>query len=134
MYKKIVVALSLEHGIADKALNMAASLGDKGAEVIAVHVKEPLQESVRSFMSKDDIGKARKQAESSLKKRVANHPGVATVLLEGQPGRSVTDYAGEIDADCIVVGSHKPDLLDFLLGSTAARIVRHARCSVHVLR
>ncbi|WP_170501927.1 universal stress protein, partial [Ruegeria atlantica] len=36
--------------------------------------------------------------------------------------------------DCIVLASHKPGMKDFFLGSTAALVVRHARCSVHVLR
>ncbi len=36
--------------------------------------------------------------------------------------------------DCIVIGSHKPGLSDYLLGSTAARVVRHAPCAVHVYR
>lgn len=134
MYRKIIVGLSLEHGIAERALNAAASLGDEGAEIVAAHVKEPLQESVKVYIAKDDFDKARKQAESDLKARIAGHSGVASVVLEGQPGRSLTDYAAEIGADCIVVASHKPGLRDFLLGSTAARIVRHAPCSVHVLR
>jgi len=36
--------------------------------------------------------------------------------------------------DLIIVGSHKPGLQDYLLGSTAARVVRHAMCSVLVGR
>ncbi|MET0093936.1 MAG: universal stress protein [Sedimenticola sp.] len=31
-------------------------------------------------------------------------------------------------------GAHRPGLSDFFLGSTAARIMRYANCSVHVLR
>ena len=56
------------------------------------------------------------------------------VLLNGHSGRTITDHARKIGADCIIVGSHKPGLSDFLLGSTAARVVRHAPCAVHVLR
>jgi len=43
-------------------------------------------------------------------------------------------FAREIDADLIIVGAHRPDLKDYLLGSNAAQIVRHAQCSVHVIR
>ncbi|MDH3475684.1 MAG: universal stress protein [Rhodospirillales bacterium] len=37
-------------------------------------------------------------------------------------------------ADLIITGSHKPNVSDYLLGSNAARVVRHASCSVFVVR
>ena len=126
MYKKIMVALSLEHGIAERALQAAHILADKDAEVIAVHVHEPLQGSVKFHVSDEDIERS--------KKRTTNHPEVKSVILEGHAGRTLSDYAARIGADCIIVASHKPGLRDYLLGSTAARTVRHAPCSVHVLR
>src|SRR5215471_18700854 len=42
--------------------------------------------------------------------------------------------AEEAEADLIVVGSHQPAMKDYLLGTNAARLVRHARCSVLVAR
>jgi nucleotide-binding universal stress UspA family protein len=42
--------------------------------------------------------------------------------------------AKEAEADLIVVGSHRPAMKDYLLGPNAARIVRHACCSVLVAR
>ena len=42
--------------------------------------------------------------------------------------------AAEWDADLIVVGSHRPVMSDYLLGSNAKTIVRHAQCSVLVVR
>ena len=42
--------------------------------------------------------------------------------------------ASEWDADLIVVGSHRPVMSDYLLGSNAKTIVRHAQCSVLVVR
>lgn len=134
MYDKIIVALSLEHGIAEKALKAASILANPGAEVFAVHVSEPLQGSVRFYVSDSDLEDARRRTEASLAERVANHPGVTPVVLEGHAGQTLADHAERIGADCIVVASHKPGLRDYLLGSTAARIVRHAHCSVHVLR
>ena len=40
MYKKIIVSLSLDHGIADKAIDAARKMLDDGGEIIAVHVYE----------------------------------------------------------------------------------------------
>src|SRR5580658_423974 len=42
--------------------------------------------------------------------------------------------AAEWSADLIVVGSHRPVMSDYLLGSNAKTIVRHAQCSVLVVR
>jgi universal stress protein F len=52
----------------------------------------------------------------------------------GAPAQVVVDLAEELHADLIVLGSHGYQLVDRLLGTTAARIVNHARCSVLVVR
>ena len=46
----------------------------------------------------------------------------------------ILGVAEEAEADLVVVGSHRPAMKDYLLGTNAARIVRHARCSVLVAR
>ncbi len=43
-------------------------------------------------------------------------------------------FATDVEADLIVVGAHKPELTDFLLGPNAGQIVHHATCSVLVAR
>lgn len=134
MYSKILVPLSLEHGIASKALAAARSLNSDNGEIIALHVYEPLSDSVRAYVSKEAVSNAQNEAKRQLAKRVGSATDIQSVLLEGHSGRAITDYAVEIGADCIVVGSHKPGLSDHFLGSTASRIVRHAPCAVHVLR
>lgn len=60
-------------------------------------------------------------------------PGEIFVRL-GRPAQVVCDIADAIPADLIVVGSHGFDVLDRVLGTTAARIVNHATCSVLVVR
>ena len=37
-------------------------------------------------------------------------------------------------ADLIVIGSHRPAMMTYLLGSNAKTVVRHAKCSVLVVR
>ena len=134
MYNKIIVSLSLEHGIGERAIKAARALIDDGGTIIAVHVYEPMQGTASAYVSEQDVARAFKATEQTLAERVSNYPDVKAVLLKGHSGRAITDYAVESKADCIVVGSHKPGLRDYFLGSTAARIVRHAPCSVHVLR
>jgi nucleotide-binding universal stress UspA family protein len=43
-------------------------------------------------------------------------------------------YASENGYDCIVIASHVPGFENIFLGSTADRVVRHAKCAVHVIR
>jgi nucleotide-binding universal stress UspA family protein len=134
MYQKIIVSLSLDHGIAQKAIQLARALKNDGGEIIAIHVYEPLQGSVNTFVTDEVVANALESAKGALAARVADEPDLESVLIKGHSGRAITDYAAEVGADCIIVGSHKPGLSDYLLGSTAGRVVRHAPCSVHVLR
>jgi len=134
MYDKILVSLSLSHGYAEKALKLARALKSEGGKIIAVHVFEPIHSSVRLYVPDEEIEKVRQGAKEKLAKRVGEAKDVEIVMLTGHAGLSITEYAEKEGANCIIVGSHKPGLQDYLLGSTAARIIRHAQCSVHVLR
>jgi universal stress protein F len=55
-------------------------------------------------------------------------------VREGNPAAEILDFADDAEIDLIVMQSHDPGLADYLLGSTAARVVRHAHCSVLVFR
>ncbi|NNF80974.1 MAG: universal stress protein [Rhizobiales bacterium] len=134
MYKKIIVGLSLDHGISQTALEAARQLIDDNGEIVAVHVYEPPHSSVSTYLSEEDVNSGYQVAKKNLAERIGHAKDVQQVMLRGHSGRAITDHAKEIKADCIVVGSHKPGLQDYFLGSTASRVVRHAPCSVHVLR
>jgi nucleotide-binding universal stress UspA family protein len=58
------------------------------------------------------------------------HPHV----LHGTVYDEILRAADAVGADLIVLGAHRPELRDYLLGSNAARVVRHARQSVYVVR
>ena len=126
--------MALDHGISQKAIQTARALLAKGGQIIAVHVYEPLQGSVSACVSDEAAAIGLQNTKELLASRVDDTDDLQAVLLKGHSGRTITEYADEINADCIIVGSHKPGLLDYFLGSTAARVVRHAPCSVHVLR
>lgn len=52
----------------------------------------------------------------------------------GVPWQAICDTATRVEADLIVIGSHGYGGLDRLLGTTAAKVVNHAPCSVLVAR
>ncbi len=60
---------------------------------------------------------------------------VATELVEGDPKSQILDAAKEWHADMIVMGSHGwSGLSRFLMGSVSEGVVRHAHCSVEIVR
>lgn len=59
---------------------------------------------------------------------------VDTIARHGTVYEQILDVAEEIGADQIVIGAHRPQISDYLLGPNTARVVRHAKCSVNVVR
>jgi len=56
------------------------------------------------------------------------------IIAEGKVYQEILHAADKVGADLIVMGSHRPELKDFLLGPNADKVVRHARISVMVVR
>ncbi len=67
-------------------------------------------------------------------KHVPEGVRVQHVVAHGNIYHEIIDTADKLDVDLIVVGSHRPAFQDYLLGPNAARVVRHARQSVLVVR
>lgn len=134
MYKLILLPLALDQGHGFRAMEVARRLRAEGGKIIAVHVIDQIPSFVKYYMSSDNEKEIRNSAEKGIAERIGMEKDAEAVVLSGHPGRTISDYADKVGADCIIVGSHRPGLKDFFLGSTAARIVRYAQCSVHVLR
>jgi nucleotide-binding universal stress UspA family protein len=136
MYRNILVPVAF-HGESDDggpALAAARKLCSEGGRITILHVMEELPLHLINYLP--DHYRADLQAGVREELARVAHPiaGAETALVEGKPAPAILDYAREHHADCIVIASHRPGMQDWLLGSTAARVVRHARCSVHVLR
>ena len=69
-----------------------------------------------------------------VKKHTPSGMTVNTIARHGSIYEEVLEVAKEMKADHIVMGAHRPAASDFLLGPNTARIVRHATCSVNVIR
>jgi nucleotide-binding universal stress UspA family protein len=134
MYNKILVPLALTHGVSEKTLAAAKSLSTDQGQITALHVYEIPQGTVSALMGEDRIQEGLDAAWDALREKTKGFDGVEIEIVRGHAYRSIVDYAEKGGYDCIVIGSHKPGLSDYLIGSTAARVVRHARCTVHVHR
>lgn len=64
------------------------------------------------------------QGETQLDRRVGSGPIAKGIL----------GLAEGVEADLIVLASHRPEMKDWLIGANASRVVRHAPCSVMVVR
>ena len=135
MYKNILVPVLADDEHDNQAsLKAAEKLAADGAKFTILHVMEPIPSIVLSEIPADVLNRTRSEIEVSMSQMAQSLLDCETKLISGHAGRAIIDYANANGVDCIVVASHKPGVSDYFLGSTAARVVRHAKCSVHVVR
>ncbi|MCP4071571.1 MAG: universal stress protein [Hyphomicrobiales bacterium] len=93
---------------------------------------------VGSFFPADYAKNTMKETEKLLQKLVSDHLpadlNVHTHVRFGTIYKEVLQVADEIQCSLIIMASHRPETQDYLLGPNAARVVRHARQSVYVVR
>ena len=94
---------------------------------------------VASYFPSDALEKSKKAALATLQKFVAEHVpagvSVACAIREGRPYEEIVEETDKVGADLIVIPSHnRQGLHGVLLGSVAENVVRHAHCSVLVVR
>ncbi|WP_375230492.1 universal stress protein [Roseobacter sp. S98] len=134
MYKTIIVPMALDHGVSPQSLEIARALLAPGGAITALHVYEAPEGSVSAYVDEDTIKTAYQKATDRLNEKVQDLADVTPVITKGHSARTIIDFANSSKAECIVMGSHKPGIRDYFLGSTASHVVRHAQCAVHVHR
>ena len=141
MFKDILLAIDLnDEGSWTKALPVALDfVGASGGTLHVMTVVPSFGMSiVGQFFPKGyekEVGeKVLATLKEFLKTNVPSDVRTQCIVGEGTVYEVVLNMAGKINADMIVVTSGRDDLKDFLLGPNAARIVRHAKCSVTVVR
>jgi nucleotide-binding universal stress UspA family protein len=72
--------------------------------------------------------------EAFIREHVPEGVPVTKHVKVGQVYRMVLKTAADIEADLIVMASHRPEMGDYLIGANASRVVRHAEVSVLVVR
>ncbi|MFT7595153.1 MAG: universal stress protein F [Paracoccaceae bacterium] len=135
MYHNILVPIAFDaERDVSAPLKLAKLLATQGAKITLLHVVEHIPGYAISYMPVDYLIEVRAAIQSELDDMAATVPGGVGVVIEGHSGRSVLDWAETNKPDLIIVASHRPGMQDLLLGSTAAQIVRHSACAVHVVR
>ena len=141
MNKSILLAVDLNHESSwRKAMPQAVALAR--ADGAALHVLTVVpsfgMSMVGSYFPPDFAEKAEADSARALAELVAeNIPaelGAKTHVIHGTIYKKITETADKLGCDVIVMASARSDMKDYLIGPNAARVVRHARQSVFVVR
>ena len=138
-FKKILVPVDLGEDSSWKealptAIDQAQHAGGE-LHIVTVVPEEPPQLAwLPDDYSEKMIAYADSQLEKLLETGIPEQTKAEKHVRQGAIYHEIVKFAQEIDADLIVMASHRPELKDFLLGPNAARVVRHAKCPVLVIR
>ena len=141
MFKDVLLAIDLnDEGSWAKALPVALDFirASSGTLHVLTVVPDFGMSIVGQFFPKGYEKEVGEKVLVVLKEFVLTHvpADVKTqrIVGEGTVYEVILTMAEKVNADMIVVSSGRQDLKDFLLGPNAARVVRHANCSVTVVR
>jgi nucleotide-binding universal stress UspA family protein len=140
MFHRIVLAVDLtEPGESPKGLAEALELAEASkGELRLVNVQPLLPATFMEYVPADfdasQESRAREALDVILARIHAPNVSLSSVAVSGGVYHELLREAQDWRADLIVVGSHRPVMSDYLLGSNAKTIVRHAQCSVLVVR
>ncbi len=141
MYKNIMLAVDLgDAGSWEKALPTALSLAklneatlhlmtvvpDYGMSIVGEFFPDDFEGTVLTAVNEKLHAFADDHIPSDIKTR--------NIVAHGTPYEEIIHMAEEAECDLIVMAAHRPGLQDYLLGPNAARVVRHSKKSVLVVR
>jgi nucleotide-binding universal stress UspA family protein len=141
MYRDILVAVDLDDpAMAERLLAEGVALVRAYQARLHAMVVVPGfgmalvgQQFPRDF-EKRALADAEKALHELTAGQVPDDVPVQHIVANGTIYKEIIEAAGEVGADLVVVGAHRPDLSDYLLGPNAARVMRHFSGSVLVVR
>jgi universal stress protein F len=140
MYHRLLLAVDLaDEAEKPKGLEEALAIANcAGAELRLVNVQPLLPATFMEYVPADFDAEQERRAREALEAITAAIPlpkeRVSCTVASGGIYHELLREAQEWRADLIIIGSHRPVMSDYLLGSNAKTIVRHAQCSVLVVR
>lgn len=136
MYKSILVPIDLTHrDIGVAMVKRATALADEGAKITLLHVIGDIPAYAQSYLPEGQLQENLEETKKTLA-ALAQTNGIAAdaIVRYGNASPVILDEADELGCDLIIIASHHPGIKDYLMGSTASRVVRHADCSVLINR
>ncbi len=136
MYSSIIVAIDVAQlEKAERLAAKAAALVHAGGKITLVNVVEEVPGYLTIDIPTDLMGQARADGQAKLG-ALRDKLGLDAQIeiRQGAPAHEILAAASVNQADLIMLASHVPDFSNYLIGATADRVVRHAKCSVLVER
>jgi len=141
MFSKILLPIDLEHTESShKALELALKEAEIAEATIDVMTVAPGfgMPLVASFFDPSQVKQAMREIARHLKAYTdanlpANRRGKC-VVTEGNPAEQILRQSRRLDTDLIVISSRDTEMEQILLGSCSAKVVRHAPCTVFVVK
>ncbi len=135
MYSNILIPVALDHeALIPAKLELARRLLNAGGQITLLTVLEGIPGYVSEFVTIKSDNHLTAAVRQKLTAATGGADDIASDIVTGKAGVEVVGYAKDKACDLIIVGSHKPGIEDYFLGSTASRIVRRAHCNVMVVR
>ncbi len=141
MFKEILLPVDLgDPGSSNKALSAAVELSQgAGARLHVMTVVPGFGMSIISQYFPEDfeeksLAGAAQQLDDYIGANIPSDIATKAIVANGTIYEEILRVAAETGSDLIVMTSQRPELKDYLLGPNAARVVRHANCSVLVVR
>jgi nucleotide-binding universal stress UspA family protein len=140
VFRKVLVPIDLaDPELAISSIETAVTLvRASGGSVRLLNVLPVTPADLATYVPADFDEQQRRTAEEALE-IAARECGldphhVSVAVRQGGVHHEVIAEATAIGADLIVMSSHRPGKRAYFLGSNAAHVVRHAICSVLVVR
>lgn len=140
MHENVLLPIDIQHEASwTKALPEAQKLAQGGTLHLLGIVPDIGSSMVATYLPKGFEKNALEGMKESLDTFVDQHlAGVGNVVVHvghGHVSETILKFAHDLNADVVVMASHKPDeLRSILIGSHANSIVRHSPCSVMIVR
>ncbi|MDH3913298.1 MAG: universal stress protein [Rhodospirillales bacterium] len=141
MYKKILLSIDLNDETSwtaslETALVMCRTFD---ASLHLIHVLAGVPDAVAQLYLPDDsterlVKEFTEMMDAFIDENIPKEYETSVHLSRGSIYAGILETAKKVEADLIIIGAHRPTMGDFLLGPNAARVVRHAECSVLVVR
>ena len=138
----IIAAVDVDDDLAETILRTAAELTEIfGASLHVVDAVKPI-ESINHLYAvgavTQDLEANEKTEEENLRRLTSLvskiTPSAKSVVVHGNPGKAVADYAQENNADLLIIGSHQKGWWEKLAsGAASPELVREAPCAVYVV-
>ncbi len=141
MFKNILMPIDLQHvESSNKAVQVAAEMAqrqsarltvmtvipDYGMSVVGSYFPEGYEAEMTAKVTKDLAAFCAAELPQGL--------DLHQIVVHGTAYEEILRVAGELGIDLVVMAAHRPELKDYLIGPNSSKVVRHADCSVFVIR